>query len=400
MQGRTTNNRSLENIVVPEEAQVTKLLRDLVRIPSVFPHEKEIGQFLVDRLDRQGFATFTHKIEEDRFNIFAEKGEGDKAILFLGHMDTVPLYGEWNSNPFELTRDGDRLYGLGAWDMKAGVAASIEAIRQASEDIRVKILITCDEENISKGAWKAVAENDVWFNDVALTVSAEPPIARHSSDDGLNLVTVGRGGRGLITISVRGRSAHATKHTDGINAIEEAAIITSSINAMKPRTHRKLGPEIVFVRQFSGGTDSLSVPDFVSLEVEVLNSVSRLSDIRNKIEMLVQGLKSKSKINADTEVSLAVKKRETPYLEPYVTDLRNSAVQKALQVVRKEVAEPDIIYARSVADDNVIANSFHIPLIRLGPKGDNAHMANEWVSETGVEEAVRVFGSIVHAFRK
>ena len=51
----------------------------------------------------------------------------EQKIGFLGHTDTVEYIEGWNTNPFELTKINDKLYGLGVCDMKGGIAAIIDA---------------------------------------------------------------------------------------------------------------------------------------------------------------------------------------------------------------------------------------------------------------------------------
>ena len=74
-----------------------ELLRKIVEIPSTFPNEERLGCFLEEELGRYGFETFRIPISDGRFNVVGERGNSGKPILFYGHMDTVPLYGKWNT---------------------------------------------------------------------------------------------------------------------------------------------------------------------------------------------------------------------------------------------------------------------------------------------------------------
>ncbi|MDE1825286.1 MAG: hypothetical protein KGH61_01960 [Candidatus Micrarchaeota archaeon] len=96
---------------------------------------------------------------------------------------------------------GDRLYGLGACDIKAGLCAIIYAATTAKG--KVKLLLCSDEENISKGVWKVLWGSRSWFRGVSIMVSGEPG-ASSIGVGGTDMVTVGRRGRVVFNIDVQG----------------------------------------------------------------------------------------------------------------------------------------------------------------------------------------------------
>src|SRR3989338_1206630 len=122
-----------------------ELLRKLVSINSIFPNEKELVEFLEVYLKDLGFSVSRQFVSENRFNIIAEKGSGSKSLLFYGHMDTVPVYGSWNTNPFILSENEDLLYGLGVNDMKGGLVAILKAVENKNpKDYKLKIAFGVD----------------------------------------------------------------------------------------------------------------------------------------------------------------------------------------------------------------------------------------------------------------
>ena len=100
-----------------------ELARQLLNIPSVSGEEKEIAEFLVDRLSR------TFKVETqnvgNNFNILATCGKPD--IILTTHMDTVP-------GLLEIKEDNDYLYGRGACDTKGIIAAMVCACEEAVKE--------------------------------------------------------------------------------------------------------------------------------------------------------------------------------------------------------------------------------------------------------------------------
>ena len=70
------------------------LLQQIVNIPSVFPHEGKLAEFLYTYLRHLGFTVTQQEVGDGRWNVLAEKGRSDHALMFYGHLDTVPVYGE------------------------------------------------------------------------------------------------------------------------------------------------------------------------------------------------------------------------------------------------------------------------------------------------------------------
>src|SRR5258708_16375692 len=127
------------------------------------------------------------------FNILAEEGRG-RSLLLFGHTDTVPRHEAWRTDPFTLTKKSDRLYGLGAWDMKGGIAAILASLDGFEpKNFTLKIAFVADEENFSLGMHTLVKSG--WLHGVYGAISPEPGFKY-----GLKGVTVGRTGRSVYQI--------------------------------------------------------------------------------------------------------------------------------------------------------------------------------------------------------
>lgn len=87
----------------------------------------------------------------------------DAKLGFLGHTDTVEIIDGWNTNPFELTQVDEKLYGLGVCDMKGGISAFLNAIKNT--DLKqlkngIKVYFTYDEEIGFSGIYDIVKNNE------------------------------------------------------------------------------------------------------------------------------------------------------------------------------------------------------------------------------------------------
>jgi acetylornithine deacetylase/succinyl-diaminopimelate desuccinylase-like protein len=117
-------------------------------------------------------------------------------------------------------------------------------------------------------------------------------------------------------------------------------------------------------------------------------------DAKKRTERMIRQLRAKGKLNPKTKVNVYIKNRETPYIDPYVEDLKNKKIKEVLKIIKTNFREPVINYGSSVADDNILANSLKKPIITIGPRGGNGHAPNEWISVKSLKELVKVYGLI------
>ena len=115
-------------------------LRELVSIDSVNPSlvpgaagEGQVAAVIADHMRRCGMDVELQEVEPGRPNVIGVLSgrEPGPTLMFCGHMDTVGVDGM--PAPFTPEERDGRLYGRGAQDMKAGVAAMIDAARLAAE---------------------------------------------------------------------------------------------------------------------------------------------------------------------------------------------------------------------------------------------------------------------------
>src|SRR3989344_5956552 len=354
------------------------LLKKLVSFDSSAVNEDKIGRFLASYLSRLGFKMFRQPVSQGRFNILASRGSGRHSLMFYGHLDTTAtktLPG-WKSPPLELTPKRDRLYGLGAYDMKGGIFAFLSAVSEAPA--YTKIFLAVDEENISSGAWMAVQKTPSFFTDVSLIVSAEPNFGY-----GANSVTIGRTGRFVFQLVFTGLSAHIARYQAGLDAIDLSARFVTQF--YRRRTTCFSSPHtIAQVRKISGESIGMSVCDRVTLEVEILPGP--LDSVGNCLTLL----------RDMSHARVSLKPRSPPYLPahsfdsfPYQAEIHTT--------IRKHLGRPMTLITRSsVGDDNVLA-TLKIPVITWGPSGDHAHNANEYVSQRSLAVFIAMYSDLLRA---
>ncbi len=107
------------------------------------PRAITVGDSIFDYLrgELQGFEVNLQDFGQGCLAFHAVRGNPTR--LFNFHLDTVPTSTHWTKNPFELTVDADRAYGLGACDIKGALACMLSAAKTTKRDLG--LLVTTDE---------------------------------------------------------------------------------------------------------------------------------------------------------------------------------------------------------------------------------------------------------------
>ena len=149
-------------------------------------------------------------------------GTGTRRVLLLGHLDTVIAHEEHRP----LTRDGDKLVGSGAIDMKGGDVLAVGVLRalaaRPADFAEVALLLVCDEE------WRLGPFVHVpRFAGFNACLCFE---AGQLAEDGLEAVVVRRKAAGTLRVAAHGRSAHSGSAPDkGVNALLALASAAQAI---------------------------------------------------------------------------------------------------------------------------------------------------------------------------
>src|SRR2546421_11244739 len=137
------------------ESDAVGLTRSLLQFDTINPpgRERDCAHHAGALLEQWGFRVEYHEYAERRTSVVARAGGSpSKAPLCLtGHLDVVPLGARaWTRDPFAGETQGDRLYGRGSSDMKAGVAAMLLAAKNLARKISgtpgIVLVLTAAEE--------------------------------------------------------------------------------------------------------------------------------------------------------------------------------------------------------------------------------------------------------------
>lgn len=251
MPGEVASADLLQGLMARVDAardETVALLQDLVRVPTVNAgarpdtgNETPACELVRDKLAEAGIASLIRESAPGRGNLVAHRPGSGRRLLFMSHVDVVPVEDEtlWEHPPFSAAIDKGRVYGRGADDDKADVAAYCMAlVHVARAGVRlggaVTFLAAADEE--SGGRWGAgwLADNfpDEVRADVAVNEGGGAPIRTPSGL--LYGIATGEKGRLEAHITRRGRSGHASRPWAADNPIPVTAEAIRRIAAYDP----------------------------------------------------------------------------------------------------------------------------------------------------------------------
>lgn len=393
------------------------LFKKIVSINSIYPNEEHLSLYLISYLKELGFTVKKQYLDSDicenekdttRFNILAEKGEGDGSLLFYSHVDTVPVHDKelWKTDPFTLTQSTEEshvYYGLGSVDMKGWLFSILEAVKDMEiTGYKLKIALGVDEEYWSK--WGTTLARSSFLDDVKLVIVPELWDAENVKYGRKNLI-LGRRGRCLIQVNVPWKSCHgANAPAFGINAITQASIIAKEIdeNHQITKTHDKLPDGNQFIKYFHSSVSSLSVPDSAVMYIDRHTVPGETEEsVISEIEEIINNLYTEGKLTKieNQKVSIHPYKRPTPSPLAYVVEESHTYVDLVKNAITSNDLELRIAYGYSVADENIIAKHIDAPVLTLGADGGNEHAANEWVDMRSIEDLIRIYKSVIEKFQ-
>jgi acetylornithine deacetylase len=367
--------------VTDMQDDVVDLLSRLVAVDSINPSlvpggagEGAVAQAVVAWSRAHGLEAEVLEETPGRPSVVVRsRREGRRTLMLCAHMDTVGVEGM--TDPLTPRVDGDRLYGRGAYDMKAGLAAALLACRDADG---IVVAAVADEEHASIGV-----------QEVLRSVPADAAVVTEPTE---MEVIVAHKGFVWAEVEVSGRAAHGSRPHLGEDAIVKAGPVLTGIgewdDRLGARTHPLLGRGSVHASLIEGGAEMSSYPArcVVRLERRTLPGETG-TQVGHEVEDLLEraGLR-----DAQHEILLV--------REPFEVDPEAEIVG-----VVRDAAEgvlgtrPPTAGASYWADAAFIAAA-GVPTVMFGPSGEGAHADVEWVSIGDTVDVTRALVAAAERF--
>jgi succinyl-diaminopimelate desuccinylase len=364
-----------------------RLTEALLACPSVTPRDEGCQALIAERLTAIGFrceAMDSGPTNARVSNLWARLGQGDQpTLIFAGHTDVVPTgpLTAWTSDPFVPTHSDGKLFGRGASDMKASLAAMVVACEEflAAEPkpaIDIAFLLTSDEEGpaidgtaIVCQALKQRGERMDWC------IVGEPTSVERTGD----MIKNGRRGTLSGKLSVKGIQGHIAYPHLAKNPIHLAAPALASLTVEAWDTGNAFFPPTSFqISNIHGGTGvSNVIPGVVVVDFNFrFSTESTPEDLQQRVAAILAA----HGLQPDSGYDLAWTLGGRPFLTAPGTLV--DAVRDAIRV--ETGIETQLSTTGGTSDGRFIAQVCP-QVIELGPPNATIHKVNECVAVADIE---------------
>ena len=378
----SADERKIINYIDAHKADAVALLENVVNIMS--PTEnlagvKQVGAVFKKELESLGMTArwidMPAEMKRAGHLAGATGGTKGKRVLLLGHLDTV-LSGE------KFRREGERAYGTGASDMKAGDVILLYALKAlqaagALKDARVTVMLTGDEE--SAGTPPEISRRDM------IDAAKASDLALSFETAVRNTATVGRRGSSSWTLEVEGKTGHSAgifSERMGSGAIFEAArIINQFYEALHKEKYLTFNPGVIVggtqaeldgaSGKASGKTNVVPARAIVRGDLRFISEEQKESARARMREIVARSLPGTSaKITFRDGIPAM-----TPTEGNYALLKQLDQVSRDLGFGKVEALDPG---ERGAGDIAYVAHLLPA-LDGIGAGGGNAHAPGEWV---------------------
>ena len=387
-----------------EGAKELALLEELIKIPSYVDvaHDENLAvDFLETYLKGHfpGMSLTRMPVKgTSRANIYL-KGSKPTKLLFVGHIDTVPPSDGWTTAPLEPTIHDGNLYGLGAADMKGGLASLLIALQEIDQSLleTIAVLIYIDEEYHFVGMQQVVKES--------LFVDKEPELVI-SLDGGMDIMS---GCRGLIKIDLEllGKSGHASNPDNGTNVITRSmdafAALESKLSEFKDDTLGRSTMNVAYMR--AGAVEDVNdptimqtvgnvIPNYADVIIELRPATPLLNGERVR-RILEQELTNRSVHIKRIDVQHDLHAWPGSFKDKAMTDFLHTCYDEA-----KVAWHPVDPQYRGFIDVQMLAETISTPTYVIGAGGNNLHGADEHIPLENLGTVKNLYKIVINKFLK
>ncbi len=363
--------------------QIIELFKFLIESKSETPDDGGILDFVEKYLE--GFtALHVNKNEVKNLFIYKKFGEG-KHLCFAGHVDVVPAGNSWETNPYEAVEKDGYIYGRGAQDMKSGVAAFLQAVKETKEfDGTLSLLLTSDEEGPAKYGTQEVLKMLQEKNLLPDSCVVAEPTCEDIFGDAIK---VGRRGSINGLIKIQGKQGHAAYPQKAINPIHQIAQVLEKIAGVDlDNGDEFFAPSKFVITDIRAGMQVTNVTP---------NSLEMMFNVRNSTKTTVKEIEAFVHEHfAAMDYTLSLDQSAFPFVTSSDTKIVRDIDEVITQVTGIKTKYST---AGGTSDARFIA-PYGVEVIEFGVKNDTIHSVNERTTAREVEDLYKIFKRLIEIY--
>jgi len=364
--------------------KIIELFKFMIESKSETPHDGGLLDFIESYLPEFKAVRVDVKDVKNLF-IYKKFGNGEH-LCFAGHVDVVPAGSGWDSDPYKADERDGYIYGRGTQDMKSGVAAFTQAVKESKNfNGTLSLLLTSDEEG--EGTYgtievlKYLKEHNM-LPDVAIV--AEPTCESVFGD----AIKVGRRGSINGYITVKGKQGHAAYPEKSINPI----------NLIAPRLANMAGVDLDNGDEFFAPSKFVITDIRAGMEVTNVtpNELKMMFNVRNTTLTTQKEVEEFVAKNLDgLEYTLRLTQGSYPFRTNTDTKLVKN-IDKAIESVTG--IKPKHSTAGGTSDARHLA-PLGVDVVEFGVINDTIHAVNERTTREEVEKLYEVFKNLIKMWK-
>ena len=395
---------SLLDVARTYQPEIATFLQDLVRIPSVNGRESEaaVAQRIIAEAGKLKLTSRLVASDAERPNAIVTWGKGARGFAIIGHIDTVAEgdHAMWTHPPFGGEIEGERMFGRGTADNKAGIAIGLYTLVLLRDhglldpsQVTIRVAGVVDEES------GATSAHGVRYLVDQGHLPVQGAIYAYASD----IICVGHRGSLRLELRARGESVHTgmkewSEKSAGVNAVTGLAAVLLALEELEvpAPSHPAFdgfGCTITPGTLFQGG-------EFISI---VPATAKAAVDIRLMPEQAVDELLQQVQKVIDVEVA----KRPGLQIETTVTNSFPGAaipIDHPLALLARGYTKEFTgsewpVAGAGPGNEGYMLIAAGIPTLPgFGPTGGNAHAPDEWVSIPSLGTTLAIFAGMIRDY--
>jgi putative selenium metabolism hydrolase len=392
----------VSELAVRDTAAMTRFLRDMIAIPSESAGERDVVARVAEEMRQVGF----DEVKIDGLgNVLGRVGSGPVVVAIDGHLDTVGVGdpSTWKRDPYRGELKDNVIYGRGASDQEAGIAAAVYGARIAKElglldGVQVWVTGTVMEEDCDGLCWQYILKEGVLKPEVV--VITEPT----------NL-GVYRGHRGRMEMEVRtqGRSCHGSAPERGINAVYKMAPIVQDIETLNARLAADadpfLGKGSVTIAEIRSTSPSLcAVADSCTIHLD--RRLTRGETLEKAVAQ-VEALESVKRAGATVTVLDYARESYTgltyptkKYYPTWVLEETQPAIRAAAAAAAHALGRPPVVDKWTFSTNGIATcGLFGVPTVGFGPANEvHAHTPDDQCPVEHLTRAAQFYATFAREY--
>lgn len=415
----TLTEQEILNAVAGQRDEAISMLSELVSHPSLLGHEDSAQTYMAQTFEGLGLKVDRFQIQEDkirqhpgyspsiisyegRTNVVGvhqpKAGISGRSLILNGHIDVVPVgYASmWTAPPFQPRVEGDKLFGRGSADMKAGIVAytmAFKALQKLGFEPAAPVYMqsVIEEECTGNGALACLING----------YTADAALIPEPTQEGVMCAQMGVL---WMALEVFGVPVHASQAHTGVAAIDFAQYMVNELRELERQWNEPSARHHMYCNhdhpvnfnlgKLTGGEWTSSVPTHCRADIRIGYYPGKTAtEVKQEVEALLKAAHAKHPHAASVNYKIVY---EGFHADGLVVNMEEPVIRTLIQCHEDlNRHAPESLALPATTDVKFFHLYGHIPSTCYGPTGASLHGIDEWVSIESMQRVTAVYALFI-----